>query len=142
MRESAEIAHIVATRIMLEKEPENLFFANFKLHLHVLEGGTPKDNSSAGCTMVTSLLSLAMKKPVRKDLAMTAVVTLTGRILPVGGVMEKTMAAVRNKVKTVIFPKANRTDFDELTENVKKGLHVHFVDEYEQTFELAFNYDH
>jgi len=86
MKESAQIAHIVARRIMFEKEPENLFFANSKLHLHVPEGATPKDGPSAGCTMITSFLSLAMKKLVRKDLAMTGEVTLTGRILPIGGV--------------------------------------------------------
>lgn len=86
MKESAQIAHTVARKIMLEKEPENQFFANSKLHLHVPAGATPKDGPSAGCTMITSLLSLATKKPVRKDLAMTGEVTLTGRILPIGGV--------------------------------------------------------
>ncbi|KAF8089656.1 hypothetical protein N665_0500s0021 [Sinapis alba] len=140
MKESAQIAHTVARRIMLEKEPENLFFANSKLHLHVPEGATPKDGPSAGCTMITSLLSLAMKKPVRKDLAMTGEVTLTGRILPIGGVKEKTIAARRSQVKMIIFPEANRKDFDELPENVKEGLDVHFVDEYEQIFKLAFVY--
>lgn len=86
MKESAQIAHTVARKIMLEKEPGNQFFANSKLHLHVPAGATPKDGPSAGCTMITSLLSLATKKPVRKDLAMTGEVTLTGRILPIGGV--------------------------------------------------------
>lgn len=86
MKESAQIAHTVARAILLEKEPENRFFANSKLHLHVPVGATPKDGPSAGCTMTTSLLSLAMKKPVKKDLAMTGEVTLTGKILPIGGV--------------------------------------------------------
>ncbi|CAN7097602.1 unnamed protein product, partial [Brassica rapa subsp. narinosa] len=112
------------------------------LHLHVPEGATPKDGPSAGCTMITSLLSLAMKKPVRKDLAMTGEVTLTGRILPIGGLKEKTMAARRSQVKVIIFPEANRRDFEGLEESVKEGLDVHFVDEYEQIFELAFGYDH
>lgn len=89
MKESAEIAHTVARRIMFDKDPENLFFANSKLHLHVPEGATPKDGPSAGCATITSLLSLAMKKPVRKDLAMTGEVTLTGRILPIGGVSKQ-----------------------------------------------------
>ncbi|KAH0872503.1 hypothetical protein HID58_069865 [Brassica napus] len=92
--------------------------------------------------MITSLLSLAMKKPVRKDLAMTGEVTLTGRILPIGGLKEKTMAARRSQVKVIIFPEANRRDFEDLEESVKEGLDVHFVDEYEQIFELAFGYDH
>ncbi|ESQ49482.1 hypothetical protein EUTSA_v100220930mg, partial [Eutrema salsugineum] len=142
MKESAQIAHTVARRIMQEKKPKNMFFANSKLHLHVPEGSTPKDGPSAGCTMITSLLSLAMKKPVRKDLAMTGEVTLTGRILLIGGVKEKTIAARRSQVKMIIFPEGNRKDFDELPENVKEGLDVHFVDEYEQIFELAFGYDH
>ncbi|CAG7890907.1 hypothetical protein IGI04_003997 [Brassica rapa subsp. trilocularis] len=141
MKESAEIAHTVARRIMLEKEPKNLFFANSKLHLHIPEGATPKDGPSAGCTMITSFLSLAMKKPVRKDLAMTVEVTLTGRILPIGGVKEKTIAARRSQVKMMIFPEGNRRDFDELACNLKEGLDVHFVDEYEQIFELAFGYN-
>ncbi|KAK7344274.1 hypothetical protein VNO77_13707 [Canavalia gladiata] len=138
MKESAQIAHTVARSILLEKEPENNFFANTKLHLHVPAGATPKDGPSAGCTMTTSLLSLAMKKPVKKDLAMTGEVTLTGKILPIGGVKEKTIAARRSDVKTIVFPSANRRDFDELAANVKEGLDVHFVDDYMQIFDLAF----
>ncbi|KAL0796808.1 hypothetical protein Bca101_068185 [Brassica carinata] len=139
--QSAEIAHTVARRIMFDKDPKNLFFSNSKLHLHVPQGATPKDGPSAGCAMITSLLSLAMKKPVKKDLAMTGEVTLTGRILPIGGLKEKTMAARRSQVKMIIFPEANRIDFEDLEESFKEGLDVHFVDEYEQIFELAFGYD-
>lgn len=138
MKESAQIAHTVSRAILMEREPENPFFANSKLHLHVPAGATPKDGPSAGCTMTTSLLSLAMKKPVKKDLAMTGEVTLTGKILPIGGVKEKTIAARRSEVKTIIFPSANRRDFDELAPNVKEGLDVHFVDDYMQIFNLAF----
>ncbi|XAR52688.1 Endopeptidase La [Bertholletia excelsa] len=141
MKESAQIAHTVARAILSEKVPDNPFFANSKLHLHVPAGATPKDGPSAGCTMITSLLSLAMKKSVRKDLAMTGEVTLTGRILPIGGVKEKTIAARRSDVKTLIFPSANRRDFDELAINVKDGLEVHFVDDYSQIFDLAFGGD-
>ena len=86
MKESAQIAHTVGRAVLLEKEPDNQLFANSKLHLHVPAGSTPKDGPSAGCTMITSMLSLAMGKPVKKDLAMTGEVTLTGRILPNGGV--------------------------------------------------------
>lgn len=91
MKESAQIAHILAASILLEKEPDNQFFADTKLHLHVPAGATPKDGPSAGCTMITSMLSLAMKKPVKKDLAMTGEVTLTGKILPIGGVCLQTL---------------------------------------------------
>ncbi|KAJ8526478.1 hypothetical protein K7X08_028955 [Anisodus acutangulus] len=138
MKESAQIAHTVARIILQDKEPDNQFFANSKLHLHVPAGATPKDGPSAGCTMITALLSLAMKKPVKKDLAMTGEVTLTGKILPIGGVKEKAIAARRSDVKTIIFPSANRRDFDELAPNVKEGLDVHFVDDYKQIFDLAF----
>ncbi|KAF5746704.1 lon protease 1 mitochondrial-like [Tripterygium wilfordii] len=140
MKESAQIAHTVCRAILLEKAPDNPFFANSKVHLHVPAGATPKDGPSAGCTMITSLLSLATKKPVRKDLAMTGEVTLTGKILPIGGLKEKTIAARRSDVKTIIFPSANRRDFDELSPNVKEGLDVHFVDDYSQIFDLAFNH--
>ncbi|KAL2247191.1 UNVERIFIED_CONTAM: Lon protease, mitochondrial [Sesamum indicum] len=138
MKESAQIAYTVARAILLEKDPENPFFGNTKLHLHVPAGATPKDGPSAGCTMITSLLSLAMNKPVKKDLAMTGEVTLTRKILPIGGVKEKTIAARRSDVKTIIFPSANRRDFDELAPNVKEGLEVHFVDDYAQIYNLAF----
>jgi ATP-dependent Lon protease len=138
MKESSQIAHTVARAILLEKDLSNTFFTTSHLHLHVPAGATPKDGPSAGCTMITSLLSLAMNKQVRKDLAMTGEVTLTGKILPIGGVKEKTIAARRSDVKTIIFPAANRRDFDELADNVKEGLDVHFVDDYSQIFDLAF----
>ncbi|KAF5760142.1 putative endopeptidase La [Helianthus annuus] len=138
MKESAQIAHTVARAILGVKDPDNPFFANSKVHLHVPAGATPKDGPSAGCTMITSLLSLAMNKQVKKDLAMTGEVTLTGRVLPIGGVKEKTIAARRSGVKTIIFPLANKRDFDELAPNVKEGLDVHFVDDYNQIFDLAF----
>ncbi|CAM8936787.1 unnamed protein product [Rhodiola kirilowii] len=79
-----------------------------------------------------------MNKPVKKDLAMTGEVTLTRKILPIGGVKEKTIAARRSGVKTIIFPSANRRDFDELAPNVKEGLDVHFAEDYSQIFSLAF----
>lgn len=138
MKESSQIAHTVSRAILLGKDPSNTFFATSHLHLHVPAGATPKDGPSAGCTMITSLLSLAMNKPVKKDLAMTGEVTLTGKILPIGGVKEKAIAARRSEVKTIIFPSANRRDFDELADNVKEGLDVHFVDDYNQIFDLAF----
>ncbi|CAD6216557.1 unnamed protein product [Miscanthus lutarioriparius] len=141
MKESAQIAHTVGRAVLLEKEPDNQFFANSKLHLHVPAGSTPKDGPSAGCTMITSMLSLAMGKPVKKDLAMTGEVTLTGRILPIGGVKEKTIAARRSAIKTLIFPAANKRDFDELASNVKEGLEVRFVDTYGEIYDLAFQSD-
>jgi Lon-like ATP-dependent protease len=86
MKESATIAHTLSRQILREREPENNFFATASMHLHVPAGATPKDGPSAGCTMITSMLSLAMNLPVKKDVAMTGEVTLTGRVLPIGGV--------------------------------------------------------
>lgn len=139
MKESALIAHTVARAILKEKEPDNQFFANSKLHLHVPAGATPKDGPSAGCTMITSMLSLSMKKLVKKDIAMTGEVTLTGRVLPIGGVKEKAVAARRSGIKYIIFPEANKRDYDELNANVKEGLEVYFVDTYDQIFNIAFS---
>ncbi|KAL3700088.1 hypothetical protein R1sor_018110 [Riccia sorocarpa] len=138
MKESATIAHTMARSVLRGKDPDNPFFANSRLHLHVPAGATPKDGPSAGCTMITSMLSLAINKPVRKDVAMTGEVTLTGRVLPIGGVKEKTVAARRSGVKIVIFPGANKRDFDELPAHVKADLEVHFVDHYSEIFDLAF----
>ncbi|KAL2651757.1 hypothetical protein R1flu_019885 [Riccia fluitans] len=138
MKESATIAHTVARAVLRGKQPDNPFFANSRLHLHVPAGATPKDGPSAGCTMITSMLSLAINKRVRKDVAMTGEVTLTGRVLPIGGVKEKTVAARRSGVKIVIFPSANKRDFDELPALVKGGIEVHFVDHYSEIFDIAF----
>ena len=101
-RESTSIAHTFARRFLSEHvDPANKFFAASALHVHVPAGATPKDGPSAGCTVVTALLSLALGKPVAPDLAMTGEVTLTGRVLPIGGVKEKVLAARRSGVKTV-----------------------------------------
>lgn len=138
MKESASIAHTVARAILRAKDESNPFFTNSRLHLHVPAGATPKDGPSAGCTMITSLLSLALNKHVRKDVAMTGEVTLTGRILSIGGVKEKTIAARRSGVKVLIFPKSNKPDFEDLLPHIREGLEVHFVDEYMKIFEIAF----
>ncbi|MCO5552898.1 hypothetical protein L7F22_006417 [Adiantum nelumboides] len=138
MKESASIAHTVSRAILRERDPSNPFFKNTSLHLHVPAGATPKDGPSAGCTMITSLLSVAMNKNVKKDVAMTGEVTLTGRILPIGGVKEKTIAARRSGVKTLIFPKGNKPDFDELLPHIKEGFDVNFVDHYSEIFKVAF----
>ncbi|XP_010468030.1 PREDICTED: lon protease homolog 1, mitochondrial-like [Camelina sativa] len=141
MRKSVQVASTVARRFLLEKEPENPFFANSKLHLHVTGSNKSNEGPSGGCTLITSLVSLAMKKPVKKDLAMTGAVNLTGRILPIGGVKMKTLAAKRNQIKTIILPALNRRDFEVLPQDLKEGLDVHFVSEYDQIFDIAFNYD-
>src|SRR4029077_17138285 len=103
------------------------------------EGATPKDGPSAGITMVSSLLSLLKNSPVRENLGMTGEITLTGKVLPIGGVKEKLIAARRSKVKVLIFPKDNQRDYDELPAYLKKGLKVHFVEHYDEVFRVAFS---
>ncbi|KAG2430217.1 hypothetical protein HXX76_010316 [Chlamydomonas incerta] len=127
-----------------EKEPPAgpaSFFSTSALHVHVPAGATPKDGPSAGCTLVTALLSLALDRPVRPDLAMTGEVTLTGCVLPIGGVKEKVLAARRSGVKVVVFPEGNRPEYEELAEDLKQGLEPHFVSSYDQVFRLALEHD-
>ncbi len=114
------------------------FFDKKKVHIHVPEGATPKDGPSAGITMVTALLSLLKNQPVRQNLAMTGEITLTGKVLPIGGVKEKLIAARRSGVKIVIFPHDNERDYDELPAYLKKGVKVHFVKHYDEVYKIAF----
>ncbi|XP_053209491.1 lon protease homolog, mitochondrial-like [Panonychus citri] len=138
MKESADISYSVARHFVSKIDSTNDFLHKAHIHLHVPEGATPKDGPSAGCTMVTALISLALNKPVRNNLAMTGEVSLTGKVLPVGGIREKTIAAKRANVDCLILPSENRKDFSDLPDYIKSGLEVHFVDNYEQIFKLAF----
>jgi len=138
MRESTSIAHTFARGYLHRLQPDNPFLESNALHVHVPEGATPKDGPSAGITMVTAMLSLALGKPPRADLAMTGELSLTGRVLPIGGVKEKTIAAQRAGIKRVIFPKANKRDFDELADNLREGITAHFAEQYEEVYKIAF----
>lgn len=139
MKESANIAYSFAKSFLIQKDYNNNFFQRAHIHLHVPEGATPKDGPSAGCTMVTALLSLAMNKPVRQNLAMTGELSLTGKVLPVGGIKEKTIAAKRVGVDCIILPEENKKDFADLPEFIRNGLTVHFVSNYDQVFDIAFS---
>ena len=119
-------------------DPLNDFFDVTDIHMHVPEGATPKDGPSAGITMVTSMLSLALDKPIQNDLAMTGEISLTGKVLPVGGIKEKIMGARRAGITCVILPKENRRDFDEIPDYLKEGLEAHFAEDYDEVFEVAF----
>jgi len=138
MKESAQIAWTYAQSNAGRYAPGIPFFEKSQVHMHIPEGATPKDGPSAGITMVTSLLSLLLNYPVRQDLGMTGELTLTGRILPIGGLKEKLIAARRSKVNVLIFPKENLRDYDELPEYLKKGLEVHFVETYDEVYKIAF----
>ncbi|KAI8324024.1 ATP-dependent protease La [Martensiomyces pterosporus] len=132
MKESSTLAYTYVRSLMNRRHPDNRFFDNNIIHLHVPEGATPKDGPSAGVTMTTALLSLALNMPIRPDVAMTGELTLTGRVLKIGGLKEKTIAARRSGVKRILFPKANLADWEELPANVKEGIEGCPIEWYEQ----------
>ncbi len=138
MRESAEIAYsyIMSNAERFGADPA--FFSKGFIHLHVPEGATPKDGPSAGITMATALLSLVRQQRLSRPLAMTGELTLTGQVLPVGGIREKVTAARRLKISELILPEANRRDFDELPTHLGEGLKVHFVSSYPEAAKILF----
>lgn len=138
MKESSEIAWSYLSSAAVKYAPGISFFKKMQVHIHIPEGATPKDGPSAGITMTTALLSLLIKMPVLDNLGMTGELTLTGKILGIGGVKEKLVAARRSGLKVLIFPKDNTRDYDELPEHLKKGLTVHFVEHYDEVFNIAF----
>ncbi len=138
MKESAEIAYSYVAAHLADYGAEPTWFDESMLHLHVPEGATPKDGPSAGITMATALLSLAKQQPLSLNCAMTGELTLTGRVLPVGGIREKLVAAKRIGIKCALLPAANRGDYEELPEFVKRGLSVHFVEHFSEVVALVF----
>jgi ATP-dependent Lon protease len=139
MRESAQIAYSYVASHLDELDGKAHFFDDAFIHLHVPEGATPKDGPSAGVTMATALLSLAKNKKINRDIAMTGELTLTGRVLPVGGIREKVIAAKRAGLKELILPADNERDFDEVPDYVKKGVTVSFASNYDQVADICFN---
>ncbi|MCB1155641.1 endopeptidase La, partial [bacterium] len=138
MQESAQIAYsYLAAHLSDYGAPADFLDSRF-LHLHVPEGATPKDGPSAGVTMTTALLSLARGKPIRRPLAMTGEITLTGYVLPVGGIKEKVIAARRIGVMELIMPDANRRDFEELPEHIREGFTTHFAKHYRDVYQAVF----
>jgi ATP-dependent Lon protease len=140
MKESAQIAWTYFMSSIDKFAPHYRFFEKNEIHIHVPEGATPKDGPSAGITMVTALYSLLMDVKVRKGLGMTGEITVTGKVLPIGGVKEKVIALRRSKLDYLILPKENRRDYDELPDYLKTGIHVEFVDTYDDVFKIAFDY--
>ncbi|KAL7820872.1 ATP-dependent protease La [Trichoderma gracile] len=138
MKESTTIAYSYAKSFMVNRFPDNHFFDKAKMHLHVPDGAVSKDGPSAGITMTTSLLSLALDTPVDPTVAMTGEITLTGKVLRIGGLREKTVAARRAGCKTIIFPKDNMSDWLELPQTIKEGIEGHPVSWYTEVFDLVF----
>lgn len=139
MKESAAIAMSWVRSYVQEKGIKaSGWFDSNTIHIHVPEGATPKDGPSAGITITTALVSLLTGKPMKAATAMTGELSLTGRVLPIGGLREKTVAAKRNKIKHIIIPKANLRDLDDIPEIVKKGVTFHPVSRMEEVLDLVF----
>ncbi|KAL4918160.1 Lon protease C-terminal proteolytic domain-containing protein [Aspergillus aurantiobrunneus] len=138
MKESSQIAYSFVKSVMAKQYPENRFFEKAKLHMHCPEGAVPKDGPSAGITMATSLLSLALDHPLDPTIAMTGELTVTGKVLRIGGLREKTVAARRAGAKKIIFPADNMSDWLELPENIKTGIEGHAVSWYSEVSDILF----
>ncbi|KAH7727604.1 ATP-dependent protease La family protein [Aphelenchoides avenae] len=138
MKESMRAAYTVSKNILTQKQPENEFLELAHLHVHVPEGAVPKDGPSAGCTIATALLSLALNTPAKQNIAMTGEISLTGKVLPVGGIKEKIIAAKRAGVSEVILPVENKKDFEDLDDFIKNDVTIHFATHYNEIFDIVF----
>ncbi len=136
MKESANIAYTYIRHIAGKHGVKKEFFEKNQIHLHIPEGATPKDGPSAGITMAAALLSLAMGKTVRKGYAMTGELSLVGKVLPIGGLKEKVIAARRKKIKDIIIPAPNHRDLEEIPEHIRQGITFHEVKTVEEVIEL------
>lgn len=138
MKESAQAGISYIRSVSEQFQIPKKFFAEHDIHIHIPEGAVPKDGPSAGITMATAMLSAITKKKVRADLAMTGEITLRGRVLPIGGLKEKTLAAKKAGIKTVCVPKKNEKDIEEISNEIKKGLEIVYVETMEDVLETAF----
>ena len=138
MKESAQtgISYIrsVSEKYHISRE----FFKENDIHIHIPEGAVPKDGPSAGITMATAMLSAIIRKPVRADVAMTGEITLRGRVLPIGGLKEKLLAAKNAGIKIVCVPEKNKKDVEEIDGEIKKGMEIRFVSQMEEVLDTAF----
>jgi ATP-dependent Lon protease len=137
MQESAHAALTFVRSHAKEIGIDPQFFHKEDIHLHIPAGATPKDGPSAGVTMTTALVSLLTDRSIRADLGMTGEITLRGQILPVGGIKEKMLAAHRAGLKTIILPKLNEPDLDDLPVEVRNELKFHLVERMEEVIKIA-----
>lgn len=138
MNESAQIAHSIVTSNCKRYGIDADFFLSRTIHLHVPEGATPKDGPSAGISMASALVSLGLNRAPLKNIAMTGEITLTGKVLPVGGIREKVIAARRTGIQQIILPEANRSEYDELPKHIIKGMKVHYASNFDDVVSLLF----
>ena len=138
MKESAQAGISYVRSVSEEYQIPKKFFQENDIHIHIPEGAVPKDGPSAGITMATAMLSAITRTPVRADVAMTGEITLRGRVLPIGGLKEKILAAKNAGIGTVCVPKKNEKDIDEIAAEIKKGLEIVFVENLGQVLDVAF----
>ena len=138
MKESAQAGISYIRSVSEEYHIPKKFFQENDIHIHIPEGAVPKDGPSAGITMATAMLSAITKTPVRADVAMTGEITLRGRVLPIGGLKEKTLAAKNAGIKTICVPKENEKDIDEISPEIRKGLEIVFVEQMKDVLDVAF----
>mgnify|MGYP002631263455 CR=1 FL=1 len=138
MVESSEIAYSYVRSLMRDNSDGTAFFNKNLVHLHVPAGATPKDGPSAGITMACSIYSIVMNQAIRPNLAMTGELTLTGLVMPIGGVKEKMIASKRAKVQEVILPKENQEDFEMLPDHIKAGITPYFVSTFDEVKRICF----
>ncbi|MCA9706190.1 MAG: endopeptidase La, partial [Myxococcales bacterium] len=129
------ITYVRSRSLAFGLEPD--FYEHVDFHLHFPEGAVPKDGPSAGVTIVTSLVSALLQAPVRKDVAMTGEINLRGKVLPIGGLKEKVLAAYRAEIKTVICPRENEKDLHEVPKNVMRAIEFQFVDSLDEVLRVA-----
>ena len=141
MRESAEAAQSFIEANYLKKAPDPEFFDHNDIHIHVPAGAVPKDGPSAGVAIATTIASLLFDKPVRNDLAMTGEITLTGRVLPIGGLKDKVIAAHRAGIRTILLPRENKRDLDEIPDSIKEELSLIPVAKAGEAIEKALIWD-
>ena len=138
MKESAQAGISYIRSVSEEYHIPKKFFQENDIHIHIPEGAVPKDGPSAGITMATAMLSAITKTPVRADVAMTGEITLRGRVLPIGGLKEKTLAAKNAGINTICVPKKNEKDIEEISPEIKKGLKIVFVEQMKDVLDVAF----
>ena len=138
MKESAQAGISYIRSVSEEYHIPKKFFQENDIHIHIPEGAVPKDGPSAGITMATAMLSAATGKKVRADIAMTGEITLRGRVLPIGGLKEKLLAAKNAGIKTVCVPKKNEKDVEEVSAEITKGLEIVYVESMDEVLEQAF----
>lgn len=138
MKESAQAGISYIRSISENYHIDTNYFSEHDIHIHIPEGAVPKDGPSAGITMATAMLSAIIGKPVRADVAMTGEITLRGRVLPIGGLKEKLLAAKNAGITKVCIPVGNRKDYNDIEAEITKGLEIHFVESFDEVIEVAF----